>query len=111
MSHNYFVHVHVLVICIYDKKDFLILFVHCSCKCLPMMLWMYTMQGNYSEHDQTHWTPELRRALKFDQTQALEVDNGKIIMMTYNTRLVHSSYIITCVRISHSNYVNYVNPM
>ncbi|XP_064402282.1 calpain-7-like isoform X2 [Halichondria panicea] len=33
-------------------------------------------KGNYSEHDQTHWTPELRRALKFDQTQALEVDNG-----------------------------------
>ena len=25
-----------------------------------------------------NWTPELRRALNFDQTQALQVDNGTV---------------------------------
>ena len=34
-------------------------------------------QGNYSEHDKQNWTPELRRLLNFDQTQALQVDNGE----------------------------------
>ena len=33
-------------------------------------------QGNYSENDRQNWTPELRKALNFDQMQALQVDNG-----------------------------------
>lgn len=33
-------------------------------------------QGNYSEKDHTHWTPELKKALHFDQTKAMQMDNG-----------------------------------
>ena len=36
------------------------------------------MQGKYSENDTTNWTPELRRALNYDQTQARQVDNGEV---------------------------------
>ena len=35
-------------------------------------------QGNYSEGDRQNWTPELKKVLNFDQTQALQVDNGKV---------------------------------
>ena len=34
------------------------------------------VQGNYSEKDQRNWTPELKKALHFDQTRAMQSDNG-----------------------------------
>ena len=34
-------------------------------------------KGNFSETDSVNWTPELRRLLNFDQTKALQVDNGE----------------------------------
>ena len=34
------------------------------------------VQGNYSEHDKVNWNTELRKTLNFDQTQALQIDNG-----------------------------------
>ncbi|XP_062509577.1 calpain-7-like [Corticium candelabrum] len=33
-------------------------------------------KGNYSEHDSTNWTPEMRKALNYDQLKAIELDNG-----------------------------------
>ena len=36
-------------------------------------------QGNFSEGDRQNWTPELKRSLNFDQTQALQVDNGTVM--------------------------------
>jgi calpain-7 len=33
-------------------------------------------KGNYSEHDTTNWTPEMRKALNYDQLKAIELDNG-----------------------------------
>jgi calpain-7 len=33
-------------------------------------------KGKFSETDQQNWTPELRRLLNYNQTQALQVDNG-----------------------------------
>ena len=35
------------------------------------------MQGKYSENDTANWTPELRKTLNYDQTQARQVDNGE----------------------------------
>ena len=40
-----------------------------------------SVQGNFSENDRAHWTPQLRKALNFDQTQALQVDNGVQLFM------------------------------
>lgn len=34
-------------------------------------------KGNFSETDQTHWTPDLQKALNFDPLSAQMVDNGK----------------------------------
>uniref|UniRef100_H2YUD5 Calpain catalytic domain-containing protein n=1 Tax=Ciona savignyi TaxID=51511 RepID=H2YUD5_CIOSA len=33
-------------------------------------------KGNYSAHDDAHWTPELRKALNYDNQLAKEFDNG-----------------------------------
>ena len=32
--------------------------------------------------DRTNWTPELKRLLNFDQSQALQVDNGEVATET-----------------------------
>ncbi|KAK0174924.1 hypothetical protein PV327_010631 [Microctonus hyperodae] len=32
--------------------------------------------GNFSEHDQQHWTPQLKRALDYDPDSASQYDNG-----------------------------------
>ena len=54
-----------------------------------MYMITYTMlpQGNYSEHDKTNWTPELRRALNFDQMQALQIDNGLCILLIQGSKV------------------------
>ena len=42
-------------------------------------------QGSYSEKDFTNWTPELKRALSYDQSQAQLVDNGiTVIYILFN---------------------------
>ena len=38
-------------------------------------------QGNFSEHDNTNWTPELRRALNFNQNKSLQIDSGNYLLI------------------------------
>ena len=39
------------------------------------------LQGKFSELDSTSWTPDLQRALNYDRKSALQIDNGKILLM------------------------------
>ena len=39
------------------------------------------LQGKFSELDSTSWTPELQRALNYDRKSALQIDNGKILLV------------------------------
>ena len=47
-------------------------------------------QGNFSEHDTRHWTPELRKALNFDQMQALKTDNGMYNVYAHTNKHTHT---------------------
>ena len=49
------------------------------------------MKGNYSEYDKTNWTPELKKALKYDQMQALQNDNGNNVVIII---IINNNYII-----------------
>lgn len=63
-----------------------------------MICTMYSyMQGNYSEIDQSHWTPELKKALNFDQEKAREVDNGEMQIKHVSTLHNMQSCIIICI--------------
>lgn len=42
--------------------------------------------GNFSHHDTTHWTPQLKQALHYDQLSAMENDNG-IFWIDYDSVL------------------------
>lgn len=35
-------------------------------------------KGNFSAHDATNWTPDLKRELNYDPMQAQQVDNGTV---------------------------------
>ena len=57
-----------------------------------------TKQGNYSENDRQNWTPELRKALNFDQMQALQVDNGKLLFLSWADYLTYSmGFLFSCM--------------
>jgi len=45
-------------------------------------------KGKYSEGDTSNWTPALKRALQFDQTQAMQFDNG-IFWIDWESMLQH----------------------
>ena len=65
-------------------EHLVLMYKHQRCKmifAIYALIWLLALtfcyQGNYSENDESHWTPELRRALNYDRTQALQVDNGR----------------------------------
>jgi calpain-7 len=52
-------------------------------------------KGHFSENDTSSWTPELKKALNYDQAQARQVDNGvfwidlKSVIRFYNTLYIN----------------------
>ena len=54
------------------------------------------MKGNYSEFDRTNWTPELKKALNYDQMQALQVDNGNNVAIIIIINIIQYFKLCVC---------------